>query len=181
MSDLVDAESLEAVLAARWPDATGANRASTDETHRLALLHPLYDGFLSIEVTARCDLDGVFVIPDEPLVDVVTSHHRTGPLERGQVLPIDLELHPGKVREPASTGLLEFVDAEGEPVAPAVRLTIATDFKLGCELAGLTDGPLPPAEFEQHAAALASGSTSAKRVARAIQRANGERVRWWRR
>ena len=166
----LDAATLREELDARWPDAEGAARASTDETHRLVLLHPEYDGFVSLHVTARADLDGVFVVPDPDLVDVVTAHHRTGPLARGQQLPIDLELHPGKVREPASSGLLELVDAEGEPVAPPVRLTLATDPALDCVLAGAVDGPFEDAgTFEQAVADLRERRGQARRLAARVE------------
>jgi len=176
------AASLEAELAARWPGAEGQHRAITDETHRLVLLHPLYDGFVSLEVTARCDLDGVFVVPDVDLVDIITSHHRTGPVERGQTLPIDLELHPRNVRSPASTGLLELVDASGDPIATPVRITLATSFKVECELAGGDEGTFgEPAVFEQHARALVDGRTSPTRLARGIRRVQAGRrwPTWW--
>lgn len=165
----LDAATLAAELDARWPGAVGRGRAVTDETHRLALLHPGYDGFLSLEVTARADIDGVFVLPDRPLDRVVTAHHRTGPLARGQQLPIDLELHPGNVASPATSGLLDLVDSEGDPVAPTVRLTLATDPSLGCELAGAVDGPFPAADgFEQAVRELVEGRGSARRLARRI-------------
>ncbi|MCW2925653.1 MAG: hypothetical protein JWM98_3057 [Thermoleophilia bacterium] len=167
----LDAAELEARLAARWPGATGEGRARTDETHRLVLCHPEYDGFVTLEVTARADLDGVFVVPDPALVDQLTAHHRTGPLERGQTLPIDLELHPGKVRAPVSSGLLELVDVEGEPVAPPVRVTLATHTSLDCVLAGAVDGPYADApEFEATVADLAGGRLRPRRLARRIER-----------
>lgn len=166
----LDAATLRAELDERWRDAAAANRASTDETHRLVLLHPLYDGFVSLHVTARCDLDAVFVVPDEDLVDVVTAHHRTGPLLRGQELPIDLELHPGKVRAPATVGLLELVDAEGEAIAPPVRLTLATDPSFDCVLAGAVDGPFEDIDaFERAVADLAERRGTAKRLGRRIE------------
>ncbi|MCW2926088.1 MAG: hypothetical protein JWM86_56 [Thermoleophilia bacterium] len=166
----LDRATLVAELDARWPDATGDARAVTDETHRLALVHPEYDGFISLEVTARCDLDGVFVLPDEELADLVTSHHRTGWLLRGQRLPIDLELHPGRIAPPAVSGLLELVDVEGEPVAPPVRLTLATDPSLDCVLAGAIDGPFADRlAFESAVADLASGRGTAKRLAKRLQ------------
>ncbi|MCW2922355.1 MAG: hypothetical protein JWL76_2229 [Thermoleophilia bacterium] len=165
-----DAETLRAELDARWPDATGASRATTDETHRLALLHPEYDGFLTLHVTARADLDGVFVVPSPELANVVTSHHRIGPLERGQELPIDLELHPGHVRELATSGTISLVDASGEQVTPDVRLTLATDDSLDCVLAGAIDGPFEdPAAFESTIVELTSGRGSARRLAHRIE------------
>jgi hypothetical protein len=131
---------------------------------------------LSIPLTARADFDGVFVVPDEQLVDIVTSHHRTGPLARGQELPIDLELHPGKVREPASSGVLELVDARGEAVAPPVRLTLATDTSLTCTLAGAQDGPFDePAAFEQAVEELRAGRGSARRLAQRVEALHDDR------
>ncbi len=164
-----DAATLRAELDARWPDATGANRATTDETHRLALLHSEYDGFLTLHVTARADLDGVFVVPSPELATVVTSHHRIGPLERGQELPIDLELHPGHVREPGMSGTISLVDASGEQVAEDVRLTLATDDALDCVLAGAIDGPFPDdAALEAAVADLVAGRGTARRLAQRI-------------
>lgn len=165
-----DAATLRAELDARWPDAVGAARATTDEMHRLALLHPEYDGFLTLHVTARADLDGVFVLPSPELATVVTSHHRIGPLERGQELPIDLELHPGHVREPGATGTIALVDASGEAVAPEVRLTLATDAALDCVLAGEVDGPFPdPDAFVAAVADLLAGRGGPRRLARRIE------------
>jgi hypothetical protein len=176
----LDAATLRAMLDERWPDAEGERRASTDETHRLVLVHPEYDGFISLHVTSRADLDGVFVLPDESLAGVVTAHHRTGPLWRGQVLPIDLELHPGNVREPATSGLLELVDSSTEPIAPPVRLTLATDGSFDCTLAGAVDGPWDdPAEFEQAVDDLLAGRGRAKRLrARIDARQDGDDPGW---
>lgn len=134
------------------------------------LLHPEYDGFVSLHVTARADLDGVFVVPDAQLADVVTAHHRTGPLARGQQLPIDIELHPGKVREPATSGELTLVDVEGNPVAPPVHLTLATDAALDCVLAGAEDGPFADVEsFEQAVSELRERRGRPRRLAARIE------------
>ncbi len=165
-----DAETLRAELDARWPDATGRRRATTDETHRLALLHSEYDGFLTLEVTARCDLDGAFVVPSQELGSVITSHHRIGPLARGQVLPVDLELHPGNVREPATSGVLSLVDASGEMIAPDVRVTLATDDALDCVLAGAVDGPFgDPGAFAAAVEDLVAGRGTPRRLAQRIE------------
>ena len=165
----LEAATLRAVLDERWPDASGAGRASTDEAHRLVLLNDQYDGFVSLHVTARADLDGVFVVPDADLAAVVTAHHRTGPLARGQELSIDLELHPGKVREPATSGLLELVDTAGEPIATPVRLTLATDPSLDCVLAGAVDGPFGDADaFERAVDDLRAGRGRPRRLAQRI-------------
>jgi hypothetical protein len=165
----LDAATLRAVLDLRWPGATGPARASTDETHRLVLTHPEYDGFVTLELSARADLDGVFVVPDPQLDPVVTSHHRTGPLQRGQVLPIDLELHPGNVRGRGADGRLRLVDASGEDVAPGVRLTVATDPTLDCVLAGAVDGPLDPPALEQVIDELLAGLGDPRRLARRVE------------
>lgn len=169
--DLVlEAAALRAELDLRWPGAIGDARATTDESHRLVLLHPQFDGFVSLEVTARADLSGVFVVPDRALARVVTAHHRTGPLERGQQLPIDLELHPGAVASPATSGVLELVDADRVPVAPPVRLTLATDTSLDCVLAGAVDGPFPDVDsFELAVAELIAARGAARRLARRIE------------
>ena len=165
-----DAETLRAELDARWPDATDTARATTDETHRLALLHPEYDGFLTLHVTARANLDGVFVVPSPELANVVTSHHRIGPLERGQELPIDLELHPGHVREPATSGTIALVDASGESIAPDARLTLATDAALDCVLAGAIDGPFEDVDaFEGAVTDLLAGRGGPRRLAHRIE------------
>lgn len=184
----LDAATLAAELDLRWPGATGSGRAATDETHRLALLHPDYDGFLSLEVTARAELDGVFVVPEAALSRVVTAHHRTGPLARGQRLPIDLELHPGNVPPRGTTGLLELVDASGAALAPPVRLTLATDPTLECELAGAVDGPFPDqATFEAAVLDLLEARETTRHLARRVRALAagaadpGVRRRWWRR
>jgi hypothetical protein len=164
----LDAETLRAELALRWPDAVDAGRACTDEQHRLVLLHSQYDGFVTLEVTARTDLEGVFVLPDEQLASVVTAHHRTGPVARGQQLPIDLELHPGNVQRGGIDGELRLVDTDGADVAPAVRMTVATDDTLDCVLAGLADGPFEPADFERAVSELLAGRGDARRLARRV-------------
>ncbi|MCB0878293.1 MAG: hypothetical protein KDC46_04850 [Thermoleophilia bacterium] len=162
----LDAETLRAELDLRWPDAEGQGRATTDERHRLVLVHPEYDGFVSLTVRARADVDGVFVVPEPALDAIVTSHHRTGPLLRGQELPIDLELHPGNVARRGSDGMLRLVDASGEDVAPPVRLTVATDSSLDCVLAGAVDGPWDDdQQFEAAVEELLSGRGSARRMA----------------
>jgi len=170
MADVsLDAATLREMLDARWPYADGNRRAATDETHRLVLLHPLYDGFVTLEVTARCDLETVVVEADEDLASIVTPHHRTGWLRRGQVLPIDLELHPRSVRPPASTGLVHLRDANGDAIASPVRITLASDFTLDCTLAGAVEGPFPtPAAFEQAVADLREGRGGPRALARRI-------------
>lgn len=164
-------EELESRLAARWPDAVAAGRASTDETHRLALVHPEYDGFITLEITARTDLDGVFIVPDAVLEPIITAHHRTGPLERGQVLPVDLELHPGRIGTPAATGTIQIVDTSGEAVAPSVRLTLATHHGVECVLAGSCDGPFADRQrFESTIDELVAGRVGPRALARRIER-----------
>lgn len=186
----LDAATLRAELDLRWPDATGTRRASVDERHRLVLLHPEFDGFVTLEVTARTDLDGVFVLPSPELARIVTSHHRTGPLARGQVLPIDLELHPGNVERPASDGTLRLVDVDGEDVVEPVRLTLATDRALDCVLAGRDEGPLPDEpSFEAAIDELLAGIGGPRRLAARIEALDaggadpgwGRRTPWWRR
>jgi hypothetical protein len=183
-----DAATLRAELDARWPDATDARRATTDETHRLALVHPEYDGFITLHVTARADLDGVFVVPDTQLEPAVTAHHRTGPLARGQVLPIDLELHPGRISPRGLDGHVRFVDASGSVIAPSMRLTLASDAALDCVLAGAVDGPFESMEtLERAVDELLAGRGTARRLAQRIdtQAAGGEDPGWsrlpWRR
>ncbi len=170
-SDLqLDAATLRAELDLRWPDATGSQRADVDERHRLVLLHPEYDGFVTLEVTARTDLDGVFVLPSTELHGVLTSHHRTGPLLRGQQLPIDLELHPGRIPPSGLTGVLQLVDVGGTTIAPDVRVTLATDRVLECVLAGEVDGPFPTTDaFEQAVADLLAGRAGPRTLARRIE------------
>lgn len=179
----LDAATLRAELDLRWPDATGARRAATDEQHRIVLLHSQYDGFVTLELRARADMGGVFVLPDAALASVVTSHHRTGPVARGQRLPIDLELHPGNVAKPASDGLLRLVDTDGADVAPAVRLTIATDDSLDCVLAGRVDGPFDPEALELAVSELLAGRADARRLARRVttMQDGGEDPGWGRR
>jgi hypothetical protein len=179
----LDAATLRAELDLRWPDAAGDRRATTDEQHRVVLLHSKYDGFITLEVTARADLDGVFVLPDEHLARVVTAHHRTGPVARGQQLPIDLELHPGNVERPATDGMLRLVDVEGTDIAPPVRITISTDDSLDCVLAGLVDGPFEPEALELAVTELLDGRGDAYRMARrvATMQNGGEDPGWGRR
>lgn len=165
-----DATTLRAELETRWPDATGAARAMADETHRLALLHPEYDGFITLHVVARADLDGVFVVPDVALEPALTAHHRIGPLAREQVLPIDLELHPGAIGAAPVDGTLRLVDASGQDIAPSIRVTLATDPSLECVLAGAVDGPFADeASFESAIDDLLAGRGSAKRLAHRIE------------
>jgi len=169
-SSSLDVETLRAVLDERFEGAVDDRRAEPDELHRLVLVHPEYDGFVTLHVTARADVDGVFVLPSPELASIVTSHHRVGPLARGQVLPIDLELHPGHVAAPASSGLLSLVDAGGDAVSVDVRLTIATDAALECTLAGEVDGPFDDADaFRLAVDDLRAGRGSARRLATRIE------------
>ncbi len=180
----LDAETLRAQLDLRWPDAVGDRRATTDERHRLVLVHPQYDGFVTLTVHARADLDAVFVLPDRELDRIVTSHHRTGPLERGQQLPIDLELHPGNVARHGTDGVLRLVDSSGEDVAPPVRLTVATDPGLDCVLAGADDGPFEsPEALAAVVDELLDGRGSASRLERRVEAlaAGGDDPGWGRR
>lgn len=166
----LDAATLRATLDERWPDATGDRRVEPDETHRLVLLHPLYDGFVTLDLLARTDLDHVQVEPDETLERIVTAHHRIGRIARGQHLPIDLELHPRAIGTRPVTGLLHLRDAQGEALAPAVRITLATDFTLDCVLAGAVDGPFEtPAAFEQAVDELLAAAGGPRRLARRIE------------
>jgi hypothetical protein len=167
----LDVATLRAELDLRWPDATGDRRAGTDESHRLVLCHPEYDGFVTLLVTARTDLDGVLLLPEPALDRVMTAHHRTARLQRGEQLPIDLELHPGNVEHPASDGTIRIVDPDGEDVAAPVRLTVATHRSLECVLAGACDGPLEPAELQAAADQLRAGATNVRALARRIDRA----------
>lgn len=182
--------TLRAELDLRWPHAEGSRRASVDERHRLVLLHPEFDGFVTLEVTARTDLDGVFILPSPELARVVTSHHRTGPLARGQLLPIDIELHPGNIGRPASDGTLRLVDVDGVDVADPVRLTLSTDRTLDCVLAGRDDGPFADtASFEAAVDDLLSGAGQARRLAARVEALHagapdpgwGRRLPWRRR
>ncbi|MCW2950164.1 MAG: hypothetical protein JWN41_1177 [Thermoleophilia bacterium] len=153
------------------PARHGTARATTDETHRVALLHPEYDGFITVELRAQCDLDDLRIELDADLDRVLTAHHKTGPIGAGQLRPVDLELHPGSIAAPATSGTARVVDGRGEAAAPPIRITLATDRTLDCQLAGAVDGPwADPELFEQAAADLCAGRGSARRLARRIER-----------
>lgn len=167
----------------------GIDRASLDERHRLALVHPQYDGFLVLHVTAHADLDDVRVHPDEALARVLTPHHAVGPLHREQTRSVDLELHPRAIgREPVS-GLIHVVDGSGAAVCAALRCTLAADPSVECTLAGAVDGPWSdPDEFEQVVRELLDGTGSARALDRRIGRVAAGRPdpgwparTWWRR
>jgi hypothetical protein len=186
----LDSATLREELDLRWPEATGAARASTDETHRVVLCHPEYDGFVSLAIELRADVDDVGIEPDAVLDAVVTAHHRTGPMYRGQELPVDLELHPGNAARTGTTGLLRIVDGAGVDIAPNVRLTIATDESLDCVLAGEVDGPFEePGALDAALEQLADGRSPARDLARRTELVRegrpdpgpAGRLRWWRR
>lgn len=169
------------------PSGAGTGRAATDETHRLVLVHPEYDGFVTLEVRAACDLADVRVIPDDALDRYVTAHHVVGPLRSGQRRPVDLELHVVAVPGGRVSGALHVVDAsDGSDAAPSVRLTIGTDRRLDCVLAGAVDGPWnDPAEFEDAVDSLVHGRVGARKLAQVVQSAGRSRrglvARLWRR
>ncbi|MCW2962441.1 MAG: hypothetical protein JWM25_1552 [Thermoleophilia bacterium] len=146
----------------------GGARAATDETHRLALLHPRYDGFISLQVTARTDLSDFSIVADSTLAPLLTSHHLTGSLRRGQSRAVDLELHPGAIPAGGADGLLRIVDATGTAIAPPVRVTLATDPALECTLAGAVDGPWPADAFAPIIDELLAGVGGPRRLARRI-------------
>lgn len=185
---LVD-EALSAYVdEVRGPLRTGTDRARVDERHRLALLHPEYDGFLVMYVTALADLDDVRIQPDETLMRVFTPHHAIGPLVRGQDRPIDLELHPGAIGGGPISGLIRIVDGASEEVAPPLRVTLATHRQLACTIAGAVDGPWPAAHFEQVVDELLEHGHDPAALARRIERVEAGRPdpgwprrRWWRR
>lgn len=163
------------------PPRSGQQRVSIDETHRVALVHPEYDGFITMELQAQCDLADVRVVVGPELDAVLTAHHKTGPLMMGQARPVDLELHPGSIEAPATSGLVRIVDELGVDAAPALRVTLATDRSLECQLAGAIDGPWEdPAEFERAAADLCAGHGGARALARRITLvANGQPDPGW--
>ncbi|MCW2955977.1 MAG: hypothetical protein JWO69_846 [Thermoleophilia bacterium] len=119
-------------------------------------------------MTARIDLDDVQVEVDATLQRLVTAHHQVGPLRRGQERPVDLELHPGTIPGAGVSGMLRVVGTDGMDVAPPVRLTLATDPRLDCTLAGAVDGPWPPAEFDVAVGELLAGTGGPRRLARRV-------------
>jgi hypothetical protein len=159
------------------PTGAGVGRATTDETHRLVLVHPEYDGFVTLEVRALTDLADVRVLPGETLDRYVTAHHVVGPLRAGQRRPVDLELHVVAVAGGRVSGALRVVDAtDGSDVAPPVRLTIGTDRRLDCVLAGAVDGPWSaPSDFEDAVDSLVHGRVGARKLAQLVERTAGSR------
>lgn len=165
------AQALATVLARHVtaPLRSGPDRASTDETHRLALVHPEYDGFITVELRAHCDLADLRIVVGPELDAVLTAHHKTGPLADGQVRPVDLELHPGSIEQPATSGLLFIVDESGADAAPPMRVTLASDRTFECQLAGAVDGPWSEADAFEHAVAdLRAGRGNARRLSRRV-------------
>jgi len=151
------------------PPPTGAARATTDESHRLALVHPAYDGFITLELRAQTDLADLRVVVGAALDRVLTAHHRTGAIAAGQVRPVDLELHPGSIERPTTSGVLHIVDEHGDDAAPPVRITLASDRTFACQLAGALDGPWSDeADFEQAVEDLRAGRGDARRLSRRI-------------
>ncbi len=162
------------------PAPRGEHRAVADERHRLALFHPRYDGFLTLTIRARCDLDDIRLVPDASLARVVTAHHRIGLLARGQERPIDLELHPGAVPRSGSHGEIAVVDAEGIPVCPAVVFTLAVTERTDCLVAGELEGPWPVGEFQAICAAVRRSHRGVARAVRQLAATDPEhrRSRW---
>lgn len=158
------------VSAKEGTTASGIDRITLDESHRVALLHPQYDGFIVIHAAAQTDIADLRFVIDEELANVITPQHAIGPLFRGQVRPIDLELHPGAIPlDQAITGLIHIVDDRGVACSPAMRLTLAVDATLDCVLAGSIDGPwVNSSEFERAAKELVDGVGDAKAFARRI-------------
>jgi hypothetical protein len=159
------------VDAVRGPEPAGSDRARLDERHRVALLHPEYDGFLVLHVTALGDLDDVRIRPDDQLARVFTPHHVIGPLRRGQVRSVDLEIHPKALGENPGrvTGLLHIVDGNDAAICPALRMTLGTDRSLECTLAGRIDGPWSDGDqFDAIAREFIDGAGDAQSFARRI-------------
>lgn len=178
------------VDALRGDAPLGTDRARLDERHRVALLHPEYDGFIVLHVTALADLDDVRIRPDDTLDRIFTAHHLIGPLRRGQTRSVDLELHPLAIGDRRVSGLIHVVDGSDAAICPSLRCTLATDRALTCTLAGSVDGPWDdPDEFEQVTREFLDGSGTVTDLDRRITRVEAGRPdpgwptsrRWWRR
>ena len=163
--------TLEAALArhATAPLLSGERRASTDESHRVALMHPLYDGFITVELVAHCDLTDLRLVASPELDHVVTPHHKVGAIGAGQRRPVDVELHPGAIPALGVSGWLRVVDEAGQDAAPPMRLTLATHGSLDCVLAGHEEGPwAAPETLDGIVDELLAGRGGAKRLAARI-------------
>ena len=162
----------------RYHAPAGTRRAHFDEEHLLAIMHPQYDGFVVATLLAHGPLLTPTIVASEALAAVITPHHRLGPLGRGQVRPIDLELHPGVIPPTGITGVLE-VHEDGQPTGVTMHMTVATTPGIDCVLAGRTEGPLAADRFDELIAAISSGSIPARKAVRAITGDVRRGWRWW--
>lgn len=152
-----------------------------DETEQLAVVHPQYDGFLVAHVAAHVDVAELRIVADGKLASVVTAHHLEGPLLRGQVRAVDLELHPGVIAERGVTGSVAAYDGE-QALGRALTLTLATSAGVECLLAGRQAGPLPEERFVELVGLVQRGEIDARGLARAINQTDGDAPRaGWRR
>lgn len=193
LAALADAEGPSRIVTLDWPlpgrivratyttdgghqlwvyDAGGtAVAASFEERHQLAVFHPAYDGFIVTYVVAHVDINDLRLVVDAPLCECVAAHHAQGPLLRGQVRPVDLELLPQAVLAPAVTGRIRVADGDRLLRGPHHRLTLAVSTRTSCSVAGDKDGPLPADELDRVADLLLAGKLSPAAIAAAIERA----------
>ncbi len=153
--------------------AQGARRCSVDESHMVAFVHPRFDGFVSVQLTAHVQVDDICVVIDESLSRIVTPHHRVSGsllplLGRGRQLPIDIEIHSHLVPEAGVSGRLEFNDASGARVSNGLTLTLASCRHCECIVVGESMGPW--SEATDFRSEIVSALQSPRRMRRLVRK-----------
>ena len=142
-----------------------------DETHRVAVVNPRWDGFLVASFVALHDIVQLRIVPDHALASSITVHTLNAPLRRGQIRPVDLELHPGTLPRRGVTGFVEAYDGLTRLPSKALRVTLFPSRAVTCSVAGEIEGPLPAHKLERAVARIRSGWYPAARLASQIERA----------
>ena len=185
------AESLSDALRARClgvDELAAAGRCWFDETHRVAVVNPRWDGFLVASYLAPCDIEQLRIVCDESLASSVTAHLLNSNMRRGQVRPIDLELHPGTLPRRGVTGGITAYDGLTKLDGTPLRLTLFPSRAVTCSVAGNIEGPLPAERLDRVVARIRAGWYPAAKLSAQIDRAastTGGRRRavgsdpWW--
>lgn len=161
-----------------------ASVCAFDETHSVAVVHPRWDGFLVTEFVALADVTDLRFAVSESLAETVTPHYHAAPLRRGQVRPVDLELHPGTIPWRGVSGTITACDGD-EPIAgQPLRMTIFASRSATCSTAGAVAGPLRRGTLERTVKLTRQGLFPATALAARIERAERSRKPvsgdpWW--
>ncbi|MBC7643920.1 MAG: hypothetical protein H7123_02260 [Thermoleophilia bacterium] len=170
-----------------YPNIDERGHCWFDETHRVAVVNPRWDGFLVASFIALQDIVQLRIVPDEALTSSITVHTLNAPLRRGQIRPVDLELHPGTLPRRGVTGYIEAFDGLTRVASVPLRVTLFPSRSVTCSVAGVLEGPLPMHKLERAVARIRGGWYPAARLSSQIERAERKADRtsttggepWW--